>query len=91
MRTKEVPWSEKMFEWIIMELQHKAIISKADGFVTVYDADVVKSDVAVPEVIRQALTAAVKPLEDVPEVGALFSFVFSRNSYFCLGPGPLTF
>ena len=87
---EEVGWSDKMFAWMIAELQHKAIISKADRLVTAFDADVVKSDLAVPEATRQALMTAVKPLEDIPEVGALFPFVFIRSSRILVGLGLAT-
>jgi len=36
------------------------------GAVNVYTGDVVKSDVAIPESLKQSLKAAVKKLEDVP-------------------------
>jgi hypothetical protein len=35
--------------------------------VTVYNGDVVKSDLAIPEDLKHSLRAAVRPLEDIPE------------------------
>lgn len=54
-----------MFEWCIAELRSKAPIYRDSGFVTVYQADVVKSDIAIPRALNQALSAAVEELERV--------------------------
>lgn len=52
-----------MFEWCIAELRWKASIYRDRGLVSVYQADVVKSDIAIPQALNQALSAAVKDLE----------------------------
>lgn len=52
-----------MFEWCIAELRWKASIYRDSGLVSVYQADVVKSDRAIPQALNQALSAAVKDLE----------------------------
>lgn len=52
-----------MFEWCIAELRWKASIYRDSGLVRVYQADVVKSDIAIPQALNQALSAAVKDLE----------------------------
>lgn len=54
-----------MFEWCIAELRWKASIYHDSGLVRVYQADVVKSDIAIPQTLNQALSAAVKDLERV--------------------------
>ena len=59
--------TEKMAEYVIAELQHKADQFRNSGFVVVYDADVVKSDSAVSPELRSALRKAVALLEDVPD------------------------
>ncbi len=56
-----------MMDYCIAELRHKTEIFKQMGAVVVFDGGVVKSDFSVPEEFRQALKAAVKPLEDVPD------------------------
>ncbi|KAF8625748.1 hypothetical protein AX17_006774 [Amanita inopinata Kibby_2008] len=57
--------SQAMVDWCIEELRYKAKIFEKTGMVTVYDADVVKSDVAVPQELKEPLKDAVRPLEDV--------------------------
>ncbi|KAK8017786.1 hypothetical protein PG993_014112 [Apiospora rasikravindrae] len=61
--------SEKMFEVCLEELREKAAIFEKTQMVHVLDAEltVVKSDSMVPTELQQALLAAVRPLEDVPE------------------------
>ncbi|KAF8630929.1 hypothetical protein AX17_005286 [Amanita inopinata Kibby_2008] len=66
LENKEVDTSEKMVDWCIGELRYKSKIFEETGAVSVYDADVVKSDDAVPQELKGALKNAVKPLEDVP-------------------------
>ncbi|KAF8061710.1 hypothetical protein FPV67DRAFT_1609365 [Lyophyllum atratum] len=58
--------TEKMFDWCIAELQYKAKIYEKAGTVTVYNGDVVKSDIAIPNTLKEALNEAVAPLEQVP-------------------------
>ncbi|KAG5638230.1 hypothetical protein H0H81_001104 [Sphagnurus paluster] len=58
--------TEKMIDWCIAELQHKARDFEKTWSVSVYNGDVVKSDHAVPAALKEALKAAVAPLEQVP-------------------------
>ncbi|KAG5652503.1 hypothetical protein H0H81_004816 [Sphagnurus paluster] len=58
--------TEKMVDWCIAELQHKAKDFEETWSISVYDGDVVKSDQIVPESLKQALKAAAAPLEQVP-------------------------
>ena len=64
--TDGIDMTQEMFDWCIEELRVKAEIFRKSGMVTAYDADVVKSDSAVSEELRNALINAVKPLEDIP-------------------------
>ncbi|KAL2865011.1 DUF4246 domain-containing protein [Aspergillus lucknowensis] len=57
----------RMMDYILEELQWKAEEYKKTGIVTAYDPGVVKSDVAIPRDLQEALRKAVAPLEDVPE------------------------
>jgi hypothetical protein len=57
-----------MADWVIAELRYKAENFKQSGAVVVYDGNVVKSDIAVSEATKEALRAAVKVLEDIPEI-----------------------
>ncbi|PGH23321.1 hypothetical protein AJ80_02573 [Polytolypa hystricis UAMH7299] len=77
--TNKPSWESKIFDEKIMskwkeeiqanrpELRYKAAIFKTTGAISVYNGDVVKSDTAVSESIRQALKAAVASLENVPD------------------------
>jgi hypothetical protein len=56
-----------MVDWCFAELQAKASIFKEKGAISVYNGDVVKSDTAVPEAIRELLETGAKELEDVSE------------------------
>src|ERR1041384_1827878 len=56
-----------MVDWVIEELRYKAKIFEKSGAVSVFDADVVKSDTAIPQDLKYALREAVRPLEDVPD------------------------
>lgn len=58
---------EKMMNWAIDDLQFKANVFKETGCITVYGGDVVKSDIAVSETVKEALETAAARLEDVPE------------------------
>jgi hypothetical protein len=58
--------TEKMVDWCIAELQYKAKIFEKICAVSVYDGDVLKSDTAIPDSLKEALKAAVSPLEQVP-------------------------
>jgi Protein of unknown function (DUF4246) len=59
--------TQEMADWVIAELRFKAESFKTVGAISVYDGDVVKSDSAVPIDLKEALKAAVKELEDVPQ------------------------
>ncbi|KAJ3576459.1 hypothetical protein NP233_g415 [Leucocoprinus birnbaumii] len=59
--------TEKSFQYCIDELRYKAGLYKKAGCVSVFTADVVKSDTAIPSNLLAALKAAVAPLEDVPK------------------------
>ncbi|KAK7966271.1 uncharacterized protein PG986_000548 [Apiospora aurea] len=61
--------SEKMFEVCLEELREKAAVFERTQMVHVLDSEltVVKSDSMVPAELQQALLAAVRSLEDVPE------------------------
>lgn len=69
-----------MFEWCIAELRWKASIYRGSGLVRVYQADVVKSYIAMPQALNQALSATVEDLELAPAVSiessAIHSFAF---------------
>lgn len=73
-----------MFEWCIAELRWKASIYHDSGLVRVYQADVVKSDIAIPQTLNQALSAAVKDLERVSiAIIISSSTIVSRLVYLC--------
>ncbi|GMF75537.1 unnamed protein product [Aspergillus oryzae] len=57
----------KMMDYILKELQWKTKDFQKTGFLSVYDAGVVKSDTAIPEDLKQALKNSVAPFEQVPE------------------------
>ncbi|KAG5645508.1 hypothetical protein DXG03_005918 [Asterophora parasitica] len=57
--------SEAMIDYCIAELRYNANQPDPTAIVTVYNGDVVKSDIAVPSTLQSALEAAVKPLEVV--------------------------
>jgi hypothetical protein len=54
--------------WVIDELRFKAKDFKITGAVSVYEADVVKSDIAISTATKLALQKAIRKLEDVPAV-----------------------
>ena len=60
--------TEKMFDWCIAELRHKLQSFKQTGAISVFDGDVVKSDIAIPSALKDALSTAVAKLEDVPDL-----------------------
>lgn len=68
---KNWDFSEQMFKYSIAELQHKAEESddhSADIITTLaVSAAVAKSDSIVPDELKEALRAAVRPLEEVPD------------------------
>jgi hypothetical protein len=59
--------TERMFTYCIDELRYKSKLFKETGIITVYDAGVVKSDTAIPSHVKDALRAAVSPLENIPD------------------------
>ncbi|KAE8453577.1 hypothetical protein EG329_010438 [Mollisiaceae sp. DMI_Dod_QoI] len=67
MATKGRDVSQKMVDWIIDELRWKAEAFRETGAISIYNGDVVKSDVAIPESIKVQLQAEVQKLEIVPE------------------------
>ena len=60
--------SQKMVDWVVEELRFKAKIFQQKSAVSVFDGDVVKSDTVISGDIRQSLKAAVRILEDVPDI-----------------------
>ena len=58
--------TQKMVDWCIDELRYKVKIFEETGAVSVYNGDVVKSDIVVPNSLKAALREAVLPLEDIP-------------------------
>ncbi|MCJ1351541.1 MAG: hypothetical protein MMC33_001525 [Icmadophila ericetorum] len=58
--------TQKMADWIIDELKFKAEIFQKTGVVSIYNGDVVKSDIAVSEVLKDRLKTAAIRLEDIP-------------------------
>lgn len=68
MATEERDTTEEMLDWVIEELKYKAGIFKATGAISIYNGDVVKSDTVIPQSLKECLRAAVKPLEDIPEI-----------------------
>ncbi|RSL72229.1 hypothetical protein CEP54_000864 [Fusarium duplospermum] len=74
----EMPWtefhqygnfSESMADACILELREKAKLYQETGLIPVmdYSSAAIKSDKLVPEELREALKAAVAPLENVPD------------------------
>ncbi|TFK17408.1 hypothetical protein FA15DRAFT_761079 [Coprinopsis marcescibilis] len=61
--------TELMAAYCIDELRYKArhLQESPHGAIIVYTGNVVKSDVAIPSLIKTALQAAAAPLEDVPD------------------------
>lgn len=55
-----------MVDWCIAELRYKAGIFEETGAISIYNGDVVKSDTAVSSDLKDALRAAVAPLENIP-------------------------
>ncbi|RHZ65647.1 DUF4246 domain-containing protein [Aspergillus thermomutatus] len=60
--------TKNMADWIIEELQFKAIIYEHTQVVSLYNGDVTKSDHNVPESFRIQLKSATSALEEVPPV-----------------------
>ncbi|KAF8634503.1 hypothetical protein AX17_004200 [Amanita inopinata Kibby_2008] len=66
---ENIAFSENMVEYCVKELQGKARIYKEIGAVSIYDADVVKSDIVISRDLRTALKNAAEALEDIPPAG----------------------
>ena len=66
MSSPDIDITESMANWCFDELRYKSQQFQLTRAITVYDADVVKSDTAIPSSLRHALKAAAAPLEDVP-------------------------
>ncbi|RAH86640.1 hypothetical protein BO86DRAFT_445102 [Aspergillus japonicus CBS 114.51] len=62
-----VPLTTEMIDWIFKELRYKAEFFFCENMVKAFDEGVMKSDSIVPEDLRLALLAAVRPLDDLPE------------------------
>jgi hypothetical protein len=60
--------TQNMVDWVIDELRYKANIFKETAAVSVFNGDVVKSDIAIPKGIQESLKAAAQKLENIPEV-----------------------
>ena len=57
----------KMIEWVIQELRYKAKVFRRTGAIAIWNGDVVKFDVAMPEPLKKALRTAVASLENDPK------------------------
>lgn len=68
MSTPGADVTESMANYAIEELRHKAGVFHETGSINVYAGDVVKSDCAVPESLREQLKTYAARLEDVPDV-----------------------
>ncbi|TFK26789.1 hypothetical protein FA15DRAFT_615143 [Coprinopsis marcescibilis] len=68
LETSQIDMSEAMFNWSIAELRWRAkrFETSPTGAISVYSADVVKSDIAISRETKEALKRAVRLLEDVP-------------------------
>ncbi|RHZ72328.1 hypothetical protein CDV55_101325 [Aspergillus turcosus] len=60
--------TKNMADWIIDELQFKAIIYELTNVISLYNGDVTKSDHNVPESFRAQLESATKVLDEGPSV-----------------------
>jgi hypothetical protein len=57
-----------MVNWIIAELRYKAkIFKEISGVVSIFNGDVVKSDLVILKDIQESLKSAVQKLGDIPE------------------------
>ncbi|KAI9931501.1 hypothetical protein MW887_010076 [Aspergillus wentii] len=62
----DVDITPNMADWIIDELQFKAIVYEHTQSISLYNGDITKSDLNVPESFRLEIKEAIKELEDVP-------------------------
>jgi hypothetical protein len=58
--------TENMAVWILEELRYKARIFETSGAVSVFNCDVVQSDVAVTKAVKEVLEKSAARLENVP-------------------------
>lgn len=70
--------SPRMFDWVIAEVKYKAEVFTQLNCIEALDG-VWKCDTCVSEGLRKALEKAVRPLEDIPEVG--FHSSISRSHF----------
>lgn len=63
---KDVDITSNMSQWIIDELQFKAIVYERTHTISLYNGDVTKSDIGVPESFRQKFIDGVRPLDELP-------------------------
>ncbi len=61
--TADADFTDAMFYWCISELRWKTLVYYEAGATNFYEADVMKSDKAIPQPLREALSAAVEDLE----------------------------
>jgi Protein of unknown function (DUF4246) len=66
MSSPDINITESMANWCFDELHYKSQKFQLTRAITVYNADIVKSDTAIPSSLRHALKATATPLEDVP-------------------------
>lgn len=66
MERKDVEITPNMAQWIVDELQFKSVVYERTHTIALYNGDVTKSDMTVPESFRQKFTDAVRPLQHVP-------------------------
>lgn len=66
MDRRDVEITPNMAQWMIEELQFKAIVYEKTQTLSLYNGDITKSDIGVPEDLRQRVADGVKPLERVP-------------------------
>jgi len=59
--------TENMAVWILEELRYKARIFETSGAVSVFNGDVVQSDVAVTKAVKEVLKKSAARLENVPQ------------------------
>lgn len=73
MERRDVEITANMAQWIVDELQFKAAIYERTQALAIYNGDVTKSDINVPESFRDKLSEAIAPLEKIPMELRLFT------------------
>lgn len=58
--------SQAMLDWVVAELRYRAPLFEKSRIYTVFEGDVVKSDDAISEALKNSLKQAVSPLEESP-------------------------